>query len=250
MFGCAKLRSTAAATEAAARDCGEHVDLLLLDCAAAQSACASALVDCAATRGVCADDLDTDRLRMARNRTATPPLSDSEAAPPEAVPETATPEETTPEAPLAVAPYAEVAATAVEAPQVGLLLIDDQASARKLCGMVFRKAGISHRLAPGGLEALALLDEFDFQLILVDKEMPGVDGVETARRIRARGIQAPMAALTATADAVAVAAFAAAGCENVVAKPHARSVKGRNPGRAATFAAELGGPAPDALPLG
>jgi CheY-like chemotaxis protein len=72
-----------------------------------------------------------------------------------------------------------------------------------------------------GVEAVER-DARGFDLVFMDIQMPGLDGVEATRRIRALGGEAgaiPIIAMTATALAHQRAAYIAAGMNGAVAKP-------------------------------
>jgi two-component system invasion response regulator UvrY len=72
-------------------------------------------------------------------------------------------------------------------PPVEVVTVDDQAIFRAVARDVieatpgFRAVGE----ASSGEEALRLVDELEPQLVLLDVRMPGMDGIETARRLRA-----------------------------------------------------------------
>ena len=53
-------------------------------------------------------------------------------------------------------------------------------------------------VAEDGYQALKILQDQSFDLIFMDINMPGIDGYETTRRIRAGGNTLPIIALTAT----------------------------------------------------
>lgn len=65
-----------------------------------------------------------------------------------------------------------------------VLVVDDNRNAARSLGMLFDATGNSARIAYDGPEAIALAAEFRPDLILMDLVMPGLDGCETARRIR------------------------------------------------------------------
>jgi two-component system, sensor histidine kinase and response regulator len=79
-----------------------------------------------------------------------------------------------------------------------VLVVDDNAASRELLQEIFASLSIPVELAASGAEALSLLRassrEKPFDLVLLDWRMPGLDGIETARRLRDdRGIaQTPL----------------------------------------------------------
>ena len=74
-----------------------------------------------------------------------------------------------------------------DARAVGVMTVDDQAVFRDVARAVIEATPgfVSVGEAPGGEEALVLADELDPDLVLVDVRMPGIDGLETARRLSA-----------------------------------------------------------------
>jgi CheY-like chemotaxis protein len=76
--------------------------------------------------------------------------------------------------------------------------------------------------ATSGQEALRRLLDGDFAVILMDVQMPGIDGLEATRRIRALGgaaAETPVVALTANVLAHQRRAYLDAGMDGVVGKP-------------------------------
>src|SRR3954452_6022331 len=71
-------------------------------------------------------------------------------------------------------------------PQANILLVDDNPA--NLLALEAVLADLGHRLvkATSGEEALRLLLDEDFAVILLDVRMPGLDGFETAQLIRSR----------------------------------------------------------------
>ena len=70
--------------------------------------------------------------------------------------------------------------------QQSILVVDDEASMRKLLSRNLKASGFDVRTASDGSEALKLIDEHRFDLLLLDINMPGPDGLqvlETMRRI-------------------------------------------------------------------
>lgn len=79
-----------------------------------------------------------------------------------------------------------------------VLVVDDNHDAADSLGSVLRVLGLEVRVEYDGESALAALEEFDPTAIFLDLGMPGMDGYETAARIRARreGKKALLVALT------------------------------------------------------
>src|SRR5688572_4245944 len=77
--------------------------------------------------------------------------------------------------------------TSAELPSAAgsVLVVDDEERARKLVAVALRRAGYEVTLASDGTEALERVGEATPDLILSDVMMPGVDGLELLRRLRA-----------------------------------------------------------------
>jgi DNA-binding response OmpR family regulator len=65
-----------------------------------------------------------------------------------------------------------------------VLVIDDDRSARMLLERVLKKAGHTVSLVDTAEEGLALLGSQPFDLLITDKNLPGIDGFEVLRRAR------------------------------------------------------------------
>ena len=83
-----------------------------------------------------------------------------------------------------------------------ILYIDDNPNDQRLVRKVLTTHGYDLVLATDGLAGLAAAETSVPDLILVDVQMPGLDGMETARRLRAieSCARVPIVALTAYAD--------------------------------------------------
>jgi two-component system, OmpR family, response regulator MprA len=84
---------------------------------------------------------------------------------------------------------------------VRLLIIDDDRALRDALRRALTLAGYEVETAEGGALGLALAAERHPDAVLLDIGMPGVDGLEVCRRLRARGDRVPVLMLTAR-DAV------------------------------------------------
>ncbi|WP_421996167.1 ATP-binding protein [Roseococcus sp.] len=103
-----------------------------------------------------------------------------------------------------------------------LLVVDDIAVNRTLARVMLEQAGHQVTLASDGSEALATVQEQIFDAVLMDVQMPVMDGLEAARRIRqlpGEARRVPIIALTASAMTDQVEACRAAGMDAHLAKP-------------------------------
>ncbi|KUJ84372.1 hybrid sensor histidine kinase/response regulator [Microbulbifer flavimaris] len=106
-----------------------------------------------------------------------------------------------------------------EAPRV--LAVDDHEANRLLIGELLRGQGVETTVAASGEEALELCGQQPFDLILMDIQMPGMDGIETTRQIRAGEAdrRTPIIALTAHVGTEEKARLLAAGLDDYLSKP-------------------------------
>jgi two-component system, OmpR family, response regulator len=81
--------------------------------------------------------------------------------------------------------------------QPRLLVVDDEPNILELLSATLRFSGFEVGSASTGHEALAMAQSFDPDLIVLDVMMPGIDGFDVARRLRAGGVRTPVLFLTA-----------------------------------------------------
>lgn len=108
-----------------------------------------------------------------------------------------------------------------------VLVVEDNAVNRSLLAEMLALLGLKVSMAENGAQALALLERQSFDVVFMDWHMPQVDGIEAARRIRAREAEslakgakpAVIIALTASAMPGDSESCLAAGMNGYIAKP-------------------------------
>lgn len=88
-----------------------------------------------------------------------------------------------------------------------------------LIGQLLRFGGAEVTTASDGMSALEITAHEEFDLILMDIQMPGLDGCETTRELRSRGFMRPIVAVTASALPHERARGLGAGCDDYLTKP-------------------------------
>jgi CheY-like chemotaxis protein/HPt (histidine-containing phosphotransfer) domain-containing protein len=111
------------------------------------------------------------------------------------------------------------AANAIELPPCRVLVVDDGPENRQLIRLVLTRAGAAVEEAANGQEALDHIAQRPCDLILMDMQMPVMDGYTAARRLRDMGVTVPIVALTANAMLEDEERCLKAGCSDFLAKP-------------------------------
>jgi PAS domain S-box-containing protein len=118
----------------------------------------------------------------------------------------------------------EKAAIETEAPKIRVLAVEDNEMNQLVLKTLLAQIGVEPVVVPNGREAVAAWEREAWDLILMDVQMPVMDGPTASALIRARERAArkppiPIIALTANAMAHQIAEYAEAGMDGFVAKP-------------------------------
>jgi CheY-like chemotaxis protein len=111
------------------------------------------------------------------------------------------------------------------APDIGdfrVLLVEDNPTNRLVITKLLQALGIVVETAEDGEAGVAAAAKGGFDMVLMDIQMPGMDGMEATRRIRAMDgpiSTTPVVAITANVMAEQKSSYTAAGMDGVVAKP-------------------------------
>ncbi|WP_198369259.1 ATP-binding protein [Roseomonas rosulenta] len=113
-------------------------------------------------------------------------------------------------------------AASAPSPSLEVLVVDDVLANRQIAQAMLRSAGHNVTLAEDGATALLALERQRFDVVLMDLQMPGMDGFETTRRLRAMpppACEVPVIALTASVLPDQVEATRRAGMDGHLGKP-------------------------------
>jgi CheY-like chemotaxis protein len=102
---------------------------------------------------------------------------------------------------------------------ITVLVADDNDVAQRLCRRVLEKAGYTVLIAADGLQAVEIAMSRRPNMILMDVAMPGIDGIEAMRRIKAELPNQPIVIASAHSMASDRERFLAAGADDILSKP-------------------------------
>jgi signal transduction histidine kinase/CheY-like chemotaxis protein/HPt (histidine-containing phosphotransfer) domain-containing protein len=111
------------------------------------------------------------------------------------------------------------AAHAWRFPPRRLLVVDDSPENRELVALLLEDTGLVVEQADSGGAALAAVDRRVPDLVMMDMQMPGMDGFTATRVLRERGVTVPVLAFTAHALRGFEAEIRDAGCDGYLTKP-------------------------------
>lgn len=116
----------------------------------------------------------------------------------------------------------EAPGDSVELPPLQVLFVDDHEINRRAVRLMLEGLDIRLTEASSGFEAIGLLEQRAFDLVLMDCHMPGMDGLQVTREVRRRpgpNQRTPIIAVTGSGEPEHVAACRAAGMNDHVLKP-------------------------------
>ncbi|TWB82362.1 signal transduction histidine kinase [Nitrospirillum amazonense] len=119
-------------------------------------------------------------------------------------------------------PRPATAATPAGATKPRILVVEDNLTNQTIASVLLEKAGYHVQIAEDGAQAVRACLQTRFDLVLMDVQMPVMDGIEATRRIRAVDVrvpQMPIIAMTANAMAGMREEYLAAGMDDYVSKP-------------------------------
>ena len=100
-----------------------------------------------------------------------------------------------------------------------ILLVEDDVLNQMIASKLLDRLGHQVRIANNGKEALDELETHDFDLVLMDMQMPVMDGIEATRRLRSTGNTLPVLAFTANTSSDDHRLCLDAGMQDVLIKP-------------------------------
>ncbi len=100
-----------------------------------------------------------------------------------------------------------------------VLVVDDEAGVRDLLGDALRVAGYSVSAASDGMSALTALRTTPADLLIIDINMPVLDGFELLEQLRKKGDQTPALMLSARGDKTDITRGLRLGADDYVTKP-------------------------------
>ena len=112
-----------------------------------------------------------------------------------------------------------MSASAPKTPQARILVVDDEASARSGLEKLLKQEGYAVDVAEAGAPALEIVADHPVDVVVTDLKMPGMDGVELMKKLRAAENQLPVLVVTAFGDVTSAVNAMRAGANDYLTKP-------------------------------
>ena len=100
-----------------------------------------------------------------------------------------------------------------------VLIVDDAKANRDLAAIMVKRLGLTCDMANNGFEALERIAENQYDIVLMDMNMPVMDGLTATKHIRETGLEIPVVALTAMVIPEEKKKCLDGGCDSFLAKP-------------------------------
>jgi two-component system, response regulator, stage 0 sporulation protein F len=100
-----------------------------------------------------------------------------------------------------------------------ILAVDDNRSVTLSMGFVFAKPRYEFSSIENGVDALTILEDDSYDVIIVDQQMPDLSGLELVREVRKRGISAKVIAVAAVLPSDVRLEYEKMGVEIIFDKP-------------------------------
>jgi CheY-like chemotaxis protein len=103
--------------------------------------------------------------------------------------------------------------------QKKILVIDDDITSLDIVSFMFEEKGFQVQRCTDGFSAIEQVKSEHPDLIIVDLMMPGINGIDTVKELRAQGVESPIIAFTAVDEPILHKEAEDAGCNTVLTKP-------------------------------
>ena len=104
--------------------------------------------------------------------------------------------------------------------ELSVLIVDDSPLIRRIIITALKSAGVEDIvIAEDGVKALETVMEREFDIILMDWNMPKMSGIDALRKIRKTGIRTPIIMVTTESERNNIIEAIKAGANNYVIKP-------------------------------
>ncbi len=100
-----------------------------------------------------------------------------------------------------------------------ILVVDDDDSLRELCSRVLQTLGYAVHTAALAEEALTLATQNSYRVVLLDLKMPGMDGMECLRQLKAQGCRADIVMITGYGNVPTAVEAMKVGARDFIEKP-------------------------------